>query len=72
MGKSRTYLTMNVFRIAAPFVFVWDYIEINSENKEATNAIFAIMNIKADEMKINKLCKGIMNNTALFEYYFVI
>jgi hypothetical protein len=48
----------------------WNYIINNVENDKVISRIFYILNISADEMYVNQLCKAIMNNNNLFRNIF--
>ncbi|WP_066186091.1 hypothetical protein [Gracilibacillus timonensis] len=48
----------------------WDYYIENINQTHLMNVVFSILAIKADEIKVNSLCKAILNNRGLLEKYF--
>lgn len=48
---------------------VWDEIWLNSGDEEMMIKVLTVLSIKADGMIVNQLCKGLVNNQALFKNY---
>ncbi len=65
---------MNILIRANEYFYVnkqtWDYIEDQIENPDITNILLGLLNIKANEKSVNTLCKMLLWNKDLFEYYF--
>jgi ClpP class serine protease len=47
----------------------WEYFERNLDNQFVVNRVMGLLCIKADEKRINKLCKSLLNNLQLFETF---
>jgi hypothetical protein len=50
---------------------VWDEVALNLNDSRRMHKILGVLSIQADEININKLCKYLVNNQALFKAYFL-
>lgn len=50
---------------------IWDYFIENIDQADIFNAFFSILHVNAEEMNAYKLCKAIVNNTALLQKYII-
>ncbi len=50
---------------------VWDEVAMNLNDSGRMNKLLGVLSIQADEININKLCKYLVNNQALFRAYFL-
>ncbi|MFC5587884.1 hypothetical protein ACFPRA_03050 [Sporosarcina soli] len=51
---------------------VWDEVALNLNDSRRMHKILGVLSIQADEININKLCKYLVNNQALFQAYFFV
>ena len=68
-NRSKFHILINLNESFYLHKRTWDFISENLDNPHVITRILIVMVIKADEINVNRLCKGLLNNLDLFREY---